>query len=133
MTCVGMPRHLKKEAMAFRALFNYLKDSWGVYDSLEDDIASSEKCLKNAQDKLAALTGSTDYSTRKFDIKDIEDATVRYTNDLAYAKTQFQLFNEACAGNVRSLIRLLKTRKEYEYEYWDFINVIDPLIPVDHS
>ena len=119
----------EKEAYAFKALFNYLKDYWEVYGPLEDEVISSEKCLKNAQDKLTALTGAADYSTRKFDIKDTEKNIARYTDDLTYDKTQLQLFNEACADNVRSLIGLLRIRKEYEYENWYFINVIDPLVP----
>jgi hypothetical protein len=123
----------EKETAAFRALFNYLKDYWEVYGPLEDTLISSEKCLKNAQDKLAALTGAADYSTKKFDIEETLKGITRYKHDVQDANYQLLLFNETCTGNVKSMRSLLRLRKGYEYENWEFIDVIDPLTLKDQQ
>lgn len=119
----------EKEAAAIRKLFEYLKDYWEVYNSLEPDLASAEKRLKNARDKLAALTGTTDYSTKILDLEAITNDIDYYKRDIQDTNYQLLLFKEACSGSVKSICQLLRLRKGYEYETWEFIDVLDPLTP----
>ncbi len=121
----------EKEAAAFLALFNYLKDYWEVYESLEDDLQDAQNSIKATSTKLSAISDSAEYSAKKYDLEELHTWVTRYERDIRIIGNQLQLFKEACAGNAKSAFNLLKLRKGDDYEDWDFVTVIDPLIPVD--
>ena len=115
----------EKERAALRCLFNYLKDSWKSYGSLEnadklladvqhslettdwDQIPEGHPLYKEAQEKKQALLAEQKQASE--DVK------------------QARLYRKALDGDDSALRHLLSHRVDYEYERWFIETVTDPL------
>lgn len=105
------------EQKAFFNLFNYLDKDWAVYSDLKSLSSPKKPSLTKDQiDKLppgrVKETALAEHQAYQRGLKDYEDSNM-----------QKKWYDLAKRGDFPSLMKLLKRRKEHEYEKWNIHKV----------
>jgi len=112
----------EKEKAGFLALFNYLDKDWGYYDGLEE----WEKELADVNELLKKLNSLKEECLKDIFQHEKERLKVQ-KKELEELKQRYFMLQKARNGNAVAAKSLLSQRLEYEYEYWQIIEVENPL------
>ena len=118
-----------KEDAAFRYMFDDLEEDFQAYCELTpENIAEEEKWVAEAKEFIEKA-GVAPCSEFAYDCahkakKELPDREL-YLADL---KKQFELYQKAKTGDIKSICTLvqLRSRKEHEYETFRIVETVDP-------
>ncbi len=125
----------EKENAAFERLYQLLRDSWEVYVDLAEEL---EKPTPESEPPLTAVTVALPTQLIK-EIravaeaagataeKVLTDALQRHFPPESHPDPfQVKLYTRAQAGDVAAMKKLMKLRRDYEYEHWTLAEVEEP-------
>ena len=117
----------EKERAGFLALFNYLDKTWKCYGELERYKEELEKVLSDLSELESVVEDREPdgivVEVCKEKIRDLEKAK----EHLEKMKWHHALLIKARKGDAVAANYLLSNRKNHEYEFWQIIEIDDPL------
>lgn len=119
----------EKKGAAVLCLFRHLDRDWEFYTGLDE----YPKDLEEAKKKLETLEMTElpwDHALYR-DYVDKKVSLEKSIPELERGVSQYDLLIRAREGDVQAAERLLYLRRDYELEFWQFIDVIDPLTEKD--
>jgi len=119
----------EKEKAALRQLFECLDESWQVYGEIKDtkEVKRQEKKVEELREAVEEVKNGKIPKALEAAGRNNAVAYERAKREFASLKEQNGYYEAAKNGDDKALKILLQIRKGYEYEEWDYGDVIDPL------
>lgn len=114
----------KEEAAALLCLVRHFED-WQFYHMLKGSEAELKKIDEELEQLIVAETPPEHVLHQQ--AEDRKHELEKQRIDVKRMVEQYQLYKAAMKGNVKAAEALLYARKQHEYEYWDFMKVMNPL------
>lgn len=112
------------EDAAFLALFKHLDENWDTYNDM--DPTEYEKELQGLVSLKEDLDGGKVNSSLEREARIKVSRIPHLRKEVADCKNESDLYDRAKKGYASAAKELLRRRKRYEYEEWDFLYVKSP-------